>query len=43
VLGASTLEEGEWMDESQLEEPRTEEADIKTKKTAEVTCRRQTP
>jgi hypothetical protein len=31
VLGASTLEEGGWMDESQLEEPRTEEVDIKTK------------
>jgi hypothetical protein len=31
VLGASTLEEEGWVDESRLEEPRTEEADIKTK------------
>jgi hypothetical protein len=31
VLGASTLEEGGQVDESRLEEPRTEEADIKTK------------
>jgi hypothetical protein len=31
VIGASTLEEGGRMDESRLEESRTEEPDIKTK------------